>query len=49
LSKHQAQIDCLKLKINLRVLKGEKIIQMWKLRGSGLRFITAIRAKKLLR
>jgi len=36
LSKHQAQIDCIKQKITLRGPKGEKIVHKGKPRGSGV-------------
>ena len=49
LSKHQAQIDCLKQKITLRGPKDEKIVHRGKSRGSGVRLITTIRAQKLLK
>ena len=49
LSKHQAQIDCLKQNIILRGPKGEKIVHRAKPRRSGVRLMTEIRAQKLLK
>jgi len=49
LSKHQAQLDCLKQKITLRRPKGEKIVHRGKTEGSGLQIISVIRAQKLLK
>jgi len=46
LSKHQAQIDCVKQNI---ILRGPKIVHRGKLRRSAVRHISVIRARKLLK
>jgi len=48
LSKYQGHIDYLKQRIAFRGPKGKEIIHRGKPKGSGVRLISAIRARKLM-